>query len=154
LRDDIIALFNKLNNLLKIKYIILKKIYRGEPEKSYLLKTNSITSLNEELESDSFHIERINSIDFDISDVKKGISIIAGIGVNKFDEYFSRSETKQFSRYMGLSKKTASLLKKITDERDRLIGDMEGVKAGIGSDIDSIGRIIRLKDITPGGTDK
>ena len=145
MRDDVKKLFSGIIEKLSLKLSILQDILERESDKRYLLKSDSAAALLSAIDDDNHHLETIDVLDFEISALRDRICEIAGIPSQSFKDHIGKSNKDLSSEYFELISQIDSVLTDLYRERKRLIQEMEDKIADIGSDIESLRRIMKLK---------
>ena len=145
MRDDVKKLFSGIIEKLSLKLSILQDILERESDKRYLLKSDSAAALLSAIDDDNHHLETIDVLDFEISALRDRICEIAGIPSQSFKDHIEKSNRDLSSEYLELISQIDSVLTDLYRERKRLIQEMEDKIADIGSDIESLRRIMKLK---------
>lgn len=145
MRADVKKLFSGIIEKLSLKLSILQDILERESDKRYLLKTDSVAALLSVIDDDNHHLETIDVLDFEISALQNRICEIAGIPSRSLKNHIRKSNADLSSEYFDLISQIDSVLTSLYGERERLIREMEDTIADIGSDIESLRRIMKLK---------
>jgi hypothetical protein len=148
LRDDLAAFFLELLHLCKKKAGLLDQITSNEAQLQFFLHTERITEINDLIIADNDIFIQLDSVNFDIKSIIYRICVKCGIAAHKFSGIFIAREEEPFPELRQLFKKISDVESRLSKERDELISGMEKKLNDIRIDLDSIGRIRRLKHLS------
>ena len=146
LRDDLKKLVDKLNHLYVKKMVLLDKILLSEVEKKYAIKSKNSDVLLKNLEENDVYIDKINSIDFTITETTEKICNTIGIKKEQLNEFIEDSDEPEFVQLLEFQNKTKEYFQTLISEREEIIDGIEKESMVIKEDIDSLYRIYKIKN--------
>ncbi len=144
MRDDLYSLFQRLTLLHREKLDCLSEISTNEIQLRHLLQSEKTSDLLDIIRADNDIFLKLDSIEFDIQGLIIGVCKKAGIENDNFAKFFLSRNEEPLPELKSLRELINSKMSDLLKEREKLIGEMEKVLAGLEIHIDELKRINRL----------